>query len=287
MTPLEKIIDALRGLDCRPQGRANQWQALCPTHPDRNPSLSIGQGQDGRALIHCHAGCDTDGILSALGMHAGDLFQTPRERPRPTDDTWLPCHQRRGPTGHEKTAEYPYRDPDGQLLYVVTRCASKCFAQYRPDPTSRSGKRWSINDRTTGRRLVPEGILYRLPEILAALRQKPPPSIYIVEGEKDANTLWTAGYPATCNSGGAGKWTPNHAVWLAGADVLIVADRDATGAAHAQHVSATLQPYARSIEILEPATGKDTTDHIQAGLPITLLRSVSTPKPPTEGGDLT
>src|SRR5262249_41006091 len=53
--------------------------AQCPAHDDRQASLSIGQGRDG-AVLKCHAGCETDAVLEALGMSAADLFDEPRER---------------------------------------------------------------------------------------------------------------------------------------------------------------------------------------------------------------
>lgn len=38
----------------------------CPAHEDRSPSLSWRLAQDGRALLHCHAGCTFAEILQAL-----------------------------------------------------------------------------------------------------------------------------------------------------------------------------------------------------------------------------
>ncbi len=42
--------------------------AQCPAHKDRNPSLSIGEADDGTVLVFCHAGCAFDEVLEALGM---------------------------------------------------------------------------------------------------------------------------------------------------------------------------------------------------------------------------
>ena len=57
---------------------ARGWTALCPAHDDREPSLSINEGDDGRILLYCHAGCSTQGVLLALDMTFRDLF--PRRR---------------------------------------------------------------------------------------------------------------------------------------------------------------------------------------------------------------
>jgi putative DNA primase/helicase len=42
------------------------WTARCPAHKDSDPSLSIGQGDDGRILVHCFAGCPQDAVIDAL-----------------------------------------------------------------------------------------------------------------------------------------------------------------------------------------------------------------------------
>jgi len=43
-------------------------------HDDHKPSLSINQGTDGRALVHCHAGCSVEAICEALGLTLRDLM---------------------------------------------------------------------------------------------------------------------------------------------------------------------------------------------------------------------
>jgi hypothetical protein len=59
-------------LDAKRSGEG--WLAKCPAHDDRQPSLSISEGRDGRVLLHCHAGCALDEILSAAGLTKRDLF---------------------------------------------------------------------------------------------------------------------------------------------------------------------------------------------------------------------
>lgn len=66
----DQILDLLDGVR---QQRPHQWNARCPGHQDRHASLSVGVGQDGRVLLHCHAGCDLTDILAALGLSPGGL----------------------------------------------------------------------------------------------------------------------------------------------------------------------------------------------------------------------
>ena len=50
------------------------WTAKCPAHDDGTASLSISTGDEGRTLLHCHAGCTPDAICAALGLKLSDLF---------------------------------------------------------------------------------------------------------------------------------------------------------------------------------------------------------------------
>lgn len=69
-----------------------KWQACCPAHDDRGPSLSIAEGDDGRVLVHCFAGCGVHEIVAAVGMDISDIFPPressgkPMRRPFPAAD---------------------------------------------------------------------------------------------------------------------------------------------------------------------------------------------------------
>ena len=83
----------LSKLDKVKQRGRNNWQACCPAHADKAPSLSIRELDDGRILVHCFAGCSTHEIVQAVGMELADLFpprdvgNTRRERrPFPAAD---------------------------------------------------------------------------------------------------------------------------------------------------------------------------------------------------------
>lgn len=73
--PLERVMEALERLDCRPRAAGtNQWTACCPAHDDRRPSLSIGLGDDDRVLLTCHSGCDPADVVEALSLEFRELF---------------------------------------------------------------------------------------------------------------------------------------------------------------------------------------------------------------------
>ena len=61
----------------------SQWMACCPSHDDNTPSLSVSLTEDGRILLHCHAGCDVDAILRSLQLEMKDLYPKPLTTPSP------------------------------------------------------------------------------------------------------------------------------------------------------------------------------------------------------------
>lgn len=52
------------GLGAHKSGQG--WFARCPAHRDRTPSLHISEGDDGRALVRCHGGCEQAAVIEAL-----------------------------------------------------------------------------------------------------------------------------------------------------------------------------------------------------------------------------
>lgn len=243
--------------------------ARCPAHEDNRASLSIGPGRDQPVVLMCHAGCDSDSILSAMGLTYADLSK-PRERRRDADEVWTPA----GPA----IAVYDYRDESGDLLYQVLRTAQKDFRQRTPNQSAKSGWAWRLGDV----RRVP----YRLPRVVEAVSEGR--QVWICEGEKDVHSLEAHGLTATCNSGGAGKWQPDFAPIFKGAVVAIVADADEPGRAHARMVRDLLKDVADEIEIWEAPDHKDVTAHLEAGLGLEKLVRTwpEEPKPAVLAPDL-
>jgi 5S rRNA maturation endonuclease (ribonuclease M5) len=116
-------------------------------------------------------------------------------------------------------------------------------------------------------------VLYRLPDVLREIQEGV--AVVIVEGEKDVETLIAMEYSATCNSGGAGKWcgrdAEGYAQSLAGADVIVIPDRDKPGKDHAADIVRSLLGRTTSVHVLElPAeidgqSIKDVSDFFDAG----------------------
>src|SRR5215203_2264323 len=78
--PLEIVLSRLGNVKETKSGH----EAACPAHDDHDPSLSIGEGDDGRVLLHCFAGCTAEAICEAIGIHLKDLFPK-KWKPKPGD----------------------------------------------------------------------------------------------------------------------------------------------------------------------------------------------------------
>jgi len=226
---VDAILARLHGVRRNGSG----WMALCPAHEDRNPSLSINEG-DGKILFKCQAGCSQAVVLAAfvrLGIEKRALFLDA--------DKGAP----------QIVAEYNYTDEKGVLLYQVVRYEPKNFKQRKPN--GKGGWTWKLD----GVRRV----LYRLPEVLAVS------DVFVCEGEKDCETARKIGIVATCNPGGAGKWHKEFSEILRGKHVTIIADADDPGRKHAQHVAESLHLRAKSVKVLELRPEKDLSEWITGG----------------------
>ena len=69
--PVGVVLQHLAGIK---RVSPTQWSARCPAHPDRDPSLTVAQGDDGSALVKCQAGCETWAVLAAIDVRIADLF---------------------------------------------------------------------------------------------------------------------------------------------------------------------------------------------------------------------
>jgi putative DNA primase/helicase len=203
--------------------------AKCPAHDDRNPSLSIRE-VDGKVLVRCHAGCPQSAVIAAL-KDLGLWESTDAAATRTL------------------IATYEYRDRDGALLYEVLRYTPKAFSQRRPD--GRGGWVWKKGERQ---------VLYRLPEVLEA------PIVFVVEGEKDVETLRSHGFVATTNAGGAGApWLPSFTEALRGREVILIPDNDQPGKSRVLTIARALLGKAARIIVIELEGAKDVTEWFAAG----------------------
>ena len=67
----ESLLTQLGGVRETGHGK---YVARCPAHDDKSPSLAIKDCGDGRVLLHCFAGCETQDVLIAIGLTFADLM---------------------------------------------------------------------------------------------------------------------------------------------------------------------------------------------------------------------
>ena len=198
------------------------WMVHCPAHHDEHPSLHITPAED-KLLFHCFAGCSFDDIKDALERLG--LYQPGRIA--------------------IAKAYYVYHDEFGNVLYRKVRFEPKTFRWERPQ-----GQMWVPGLGDVRR------VLYRLPEVLKAQE------VWIVEGEKDVETLRRFGLVATTNPHGAAEAiTEEYVEPLRGKNIIIVPDQDEPGRRHAGNWVEALRLVAKSIRVVEiPA--KDVSDFL-------------------------
>jgi 5S rRNA maturation endonuclease (ribonuclease M5) len=235
------VLSRLEGVKPTPNG----WEARCPAHEDDRPSLSVSIGEKRAVVFNCHATCSQDDVLAALGL-TWDQLRGGDDGERSRGE-WTPLGA--------AEAVYSYCDESGGLLFQVVRAPGKKFIQRVPDKSARSGWRYQLGQV----RKVP----YRLQRVIRGVAECQ--MIYICEGEKDVHALEAAGQIATCNPGGAGKWKDEYSKFLRDAFVIIVADKDDPGYAHARLVAESLHGIAAAVEIREALVGKDAADHLASG----------------------
>lgn len=174
-----------------------------------------------------------------LAAQGGSSLRLPiAYRPAPVWDPW---------TAGEPITTYDYFDKDSNLCF-------QCHRWHARGGPSHGDKAffWRHWDNITGVwtwglrevTLLP----YHLPDVINAIRLRQ--KVYIVEGEKDVETLAARGLVATTNPLGAMQWSDDFNVWFEGADVVIVPDNDPIGHLHAARVAVSLRRVAASVAVV-------------------------------------
>jgi 5S rRNA maturation endonuclease (ribonuclease M5) len=191
--------------------------------------------------------------VSSVGLKLADL--RPDSQSSKTDFD-PPAYTKKQSEKLTFVSKYEYFDSNKTLLFEKVRFldsnGKKTFRQRRPE---NGGWTYKLGD-------TPK-VLYNLPQVLEA--KEDGQSIFVVEGEKDCDTLTQMGACATTMPGGAGKWLEIHTEALAGATVDVVIDNDEVGRKHALHVYEQLKEAGCDVEIFRCPEAKDISDHVESG----------------------
>lgn len=230
-----------------------------------------------------HAG-DTDGPPQTRSAQAQDAFGS-AARARQTEGSYSEDDADR-PLWNRATklvAAFDYHRPDGSYAYTKLK-----GLRDDGEKTFLTGRRLMGNDLQIAKQEWPRefynfpglthymkgsdgqpDLLYRLPDLLRVMGERPDAPVFICEGEKDADSLWAIDLPATTNPNGAGKWRPEFSTQLHDRHVVILPDNDERGREHADKVAASVGRYAPlSLKIVQlPGLGSkgDVTDWLEAG----------------------
>ena len=231
-----------------PPNHAGEAKAWCPWHPDRaggKPSLGINVQ---KKVVKCWV-CGEGGVRKLA--QAWGIAKPPAT-----------VKANRPPWEREIDRTFDYNNPDGSVLFQVVRFkvptgADKDIMQRRRDPSDTSKWVWNLKGVRP--------ILYELPRLRAA---DPEARVLIPEGETDVDRLRVAGFVATTNPMGAGKWRGYYDQELKGRHVVILPDNDSPGRAHATTIAGHLHGVAASVRVVElpdlPPKG-DVSDWLDQG----------------------
>jgi hypothetical protein len=280
------VRDAIEASGALTRARGeHSLMASCPLHSDTNPSLSVTwrprrREAGGAVLLHCFS-CRAEAadIAAAIGLSMTDLFDAPptrgavyrRHTPRPRRTITPRSQQRRAPeVKHDWkwVRVYTYTTAAGLPVQQVIRQECRCKAPNEDPIHKRFIQRYRDNNSRKWVWEKPANYIPVLYRAVALANADPDQWVWLVEGEKDADTATRLGQLATTNAQGSTSFPDELATQLAGRNIAIVIDRDDAGYTRALRLRDQLLPHARQIIYLLPATTNpktDLTDHVQAG----------------------
>lgn len=256
------ILELLDLVGSGPAGHRTRRQ--CPAHDDASPSLSVGTGSGGRVLLHCHAGCSLDSVLTALSIGPRHLYKA--STLTPAQHVALFRLRLTFPT--VRHGGRPGRGRGGAAkLQAVHDYGDFRLMRYRRHPVT-GDKTLKWEHRTTGGIWIPGlggTLLVDLPLYLegqARLGAAAGEPVLVVESESSVDALTRAGLYTTTWAGGAAS--PNLARLakvLGRATVVVIADNDDSGLCCADRIITHLRRAGARVATLVPdQPGEDARD---------------------------
>ena len=218
--------------------RKDQIQVRCflPGHYDEHPSCSIKREL---GVWFCHR-CKKSGTVIDLVM-ATKGYDNPIKAVNYLAEKYgidISGYQPIDNLNEEKETEYIYTDLKGSPVHKTIRKPDKTFSQQK----FTDGKwEWGLEDTKL--------ILYNLPAVNKAIKSGE--TVFVVEGEKDADLLTKNGLTATTNALGAGKWKESYTNTLIGGNIVLIPDNDLPGKQHAKQIAEGLSGKVNSLKLLE------------------------------------
>jgi len=239
MIPVDLVLDRLEGVS----QRGERYQALCPVYDDRDPSLSVAQGEDGRALLRCFAGCETEDVVAALGLQMRDLFENRNGHGGGGSYTPLENGSIDQPATLENYAAYvdlPVEHLEALSLEQYYRLGKPAVRIPYLDVAGEEVLLVRSRVSLTGKPkiLTRKGDKHRLYGLWKLREARDAGYAWLVEGESDSQTLWYHGEPAL-GIPGANGWKPEWAADLEGVERVYFVVEDEAGEACWKKLAAT------------------------------------------------
>jgi hypothetical protein len=278
----DELVELLGGVQQVSRGK---WNASCPAHLDKSPSLTVTEGVD-RVLVHCHAGCALGKILLELGLDWRDIFHdTPQPPPIvPPGKIYVgydtPPEYRVGrPRMTSSPGPRAIGLPEPEELEKWIRQVKVISAALKErkgwtSPTLRhfelgwDGKRVTIPVRDAHRVLVsllrylPSALEYKMLAPKGAGRHLfPPPErlkvddVWLVEGEPDAISAFELELPAV-GVPGVATWKADWTARFWGRSVTICFDCDVQGREAAEQRRADFEATGIAARVVDLAPTK-------------------------------
>lgn len=232
MSKAKKIAEVLGDFKVSGDG----FVCRCPNHDDQKASLSIKDDGAGGVILNCFGPCEWKDVKDKLkAMNLLEDFKPTKKEEKPTTRKPSP------------PAEYKYFNLDGSYAFSKIRTANKEF------------------------RFQPSGVKTKpLYNIRAVVEAKNNSTIYITEGEKDADALIGLGLIAVTNSAGASSWEKHQTELFSGHKVIICEDNDEAGQKRTQMLQREMSGVANSIKVFhfrdqDKEKGYDVSDWLEEG----------------------
>lgn len=253
----------------------NSVQAICPAHDDHQASLTITREKD-KILMHCHAGCSNEDILSRVGLKKSDMFYDDRKSSGKSFSSnaqyaWQRFIENKEQRKVERAYNY-YSIIDGEYVFTKIRMEKRIKMDKKGEPYLDkpfligifNGSKINLNLNGVSQKDF-LGIYGQQENFKKCITEGK--TVFYAEGEKDIDTLQKKGYAAvTC--GGAGNWNIKVSKFFSNANLVILADNDDPGKELAKEVYSDLNGIVKSCKIIIPVKDTlkaDITDYFEAG----------------------
>lgn len=193
----------------------NTYQAYSPLRDEKEPSLYITKKDNGYILMNDQGGGDTKATLTKIGLTMRILFP----------DGGSSGSEPKGSDPERKVAAiYQYLDKNGELVAEKVRYTNKTFfwRSKKPDGSYDYHK--------------PENVPLYNGMVLEKAE-----AVFLVEGEKDVDTLTKHGLPAVSLPNGA-HWENEYAAYFSDKVIIILPDNDGAGRGYAKAALKALKP---------------------------------------------